>query len=86
MIRKPPCFGAWVDAAVIRDFLARTGARHVVIVEGQRPIGTVSQLGILRWLAWQAASPEGAAGEMNSPVAIDASGAALAASAEMASA
>lgn len=59
MAKKPPCFGAWVDAVVIRDFLTRNGARHVVIVEGQRPIGTVSQLGILRWLAWQAAAPAG---------------------------
>jgi len=71
---------------VIRDFLARTGARHVVIVEGQRPIGTVSQLGILRWLAWQAAAPKCAAGAMNSPSAIDASGAALTTLAELTSA
>jgi CBS domain-containing protein len=59
MTKKPPCFGAWVDAIMIRDFLARSGARHAVIVEGQRPMGTVSQLGILRWLAWQAAAPGG---------------------------
>jgi two-component system cell cycle response regulator len=53
MIRRPACFSSWVDAAVIREFLSRTGARHVLIVEGRRPIGTVSQLSILRWLAWQ---------------------------------
>ena len=53
MIRKPPFFGAAVEAPVIREFLLRTGARHVVIVEGQRPVGTVNQVGILRWLAWR---------------------------------
>jgi diguanylate cyclase (GGDEF)-like protein len=61
MTRKPPCFEAWVDASLIRDFLARSGARHAIIVEGQRPIGTVSQLGILRWLAWQATAATAAA-------------------------
>jgi CBS domain-containing protein len=67
MTKKPPCFGAWVDAVVIRDFLTRNGARHVVIVEGQRPIGTVSQLGILRWLAWQATAPGGSARPVRLP-------------------
>jgi hypothetical protein len=55
------------------DFLARNGARHAVIVEGQRPIGTVSQLGILRWLAWQAAAPGGAARRERQPAAAEAS-------------
>jgi diguanylate cyclase (GGDEF)-like protein len=67
MTKKPPCFGAWVDAEAIRDFLARSGARCVLIVEGQKPIGTVSQFGILRWLAWQAAAPVGARAQARAP-------------------
>ena len=44
---------------ILKDLDRDITGRHVVIVEGQRPIGTVSQLGILRWLAWQAAAPGG---------------------------
>lgn len=71
MAKKPPCFGAWVDAVAIRDFLARSGTRHVLIVEGQKPIGTVSQFGILRWLAWQAAAPAGAATQARLTAMVD---------------
>lgn len=53
MKRKPPTFGAWVAVDVIRDFLVRTGASHVLIVEARRPVGIVTRLGILRWLAWR---------------------------------
>ncbi len=69
MIRRPACFSSWVHAAVIREFLSRTGARHVLIVEGRRPIGTVSQLSILRWLAWQAEDAGQRGAEPSAPAA-----------------
>jgi diguanylate cyclase (GGDEF)-like protein len=55
MKRKPPTFGSWVAVETIREFLVRTGASHVLIVEGRRPIGVVTRLGILRWLTWRGA-------------------------------
>ncbi|HEX5102826.1 MAG TPA: diguanylate cyclase [Pirellulaceae bacterium] len=53
MQRKPPCFGQWVSAQVIREFLARSGASQVVVIEGQRPLGLVSRFAVLRWLHWR---------------------------------
>jgi two-component system cell cycle response regulator len=52
MQRKPPCFGQWVAAQVIREFLTRNAASQVVVLEGQRPLGIVSRFAVLRWLYW----------------------------------
>jgi len=49
MKKKPPAFSAQASASALHEFLTRTASRRVLIVADQRPIGTVSRAGLLRW-------------------------------------
>lgn len=50
MNRRPACFAPTTPARVIGDFLRRVALRRVFIVDGDRPLGTVSRTQILRRL------------------------------------
>lgn len=49
MKKSPACFTLRATASSIHDFLSRTGARRVIVLDNQRPVGIVSRASILRW-------------------------------------
>lgn len=49
MKRNPACFALRAAASVVHEFLARSGARRVIVLDQQRPVGIVSRASILRW-------------------------------------
>lgn len=49
MKKRPACFALRAAASLIHDFLTRTGARRVIVLDQQRPVGIVSRASILRW-------------------------------------
>jgi diguanylate cyclase (GGDEF)-like protein len=54
MRKRPAGFAPDAPAAVIQEFLSRTGSRRVLIVEQGRAVGVVSRASLLRWRENQA--------------------------------
>jgi diguanylate cyclase (GGDEF)-like protein len=57
MHRRPCTFGPQTPAQVLLDFVVRSGASDLVIVEHDRPLGMVSRFALLRWLFWSRRDP-----------------------------